>query len=331
MDVLSSPVRFDAGVRNAYVTDAADLESSLGSGTECIQLSSGVFAARACEARLGALRVIAQAANRRLEIRQNVPADKLAIAYLDSADRVLEHGRLLPPHHMLLVNAKEIDLSVPAGAQLRWIEIDLSLCSPLLQSELARIAGNQTLVLPGDSAAALQLRSYVDLVLQMSADEPVRFHSDMLCGRIETDLLLRIDRVFHTPAAAVNGLARERKAFALVRAVERFMWDHVDEPLTLQRICEHTGCRMRSLIYSFKDAFGVGPITYLKILRLNAAHRRLRNSHGNVRIFDVAAALGFWHMGHFSADYKRLFGVTASETVGRTPMPRFRSRIAQRP
>jgi AraC family ethanolamine operon transcriptional activator len=121
------------------------------------------------------------------------------------------------------------------------------------------------------------LRSYVDLVLQIAAEEPAKIQNDALRERIESDLLLRVDRLMHSSNAAAGGLARERKAFALVRSVERFMWEHVDEPLTLQRICMHTGCRMRSLIYSFKDAFGVGPISYLKILRLNAAHRRLRN------------------------------------------------------
>jgi hypothetical protein len=33
-----------------------------------------------------------------------------------------------------------------------------------------------------------------------------------------------------------------------------------------------------------------------------------------VPIFCVAADCGFWHMGHFGADYKSLFGFNASDS-----------------
>ncbi len=323
MDAPTAPGQFDAGARTADIFDAVELESLLGAQAECLQLSSGTFRARTGSAQLGAVRIIAHDCNRRVEIRRSVPPEMLALVYADKAERVLEHGRLLAPHQIVAAKDAEIDLTIPAGAEMRWIDID--------EAALVRSASSRSTLISGDSAAALQLRSYVDLILQISADEPLKFQSDGLRQRMEADLLLRVERLVLAGDGAAGGLARERKAFALVRNVEHFMWEHVDEPLTLERICQHTGCRMRSLIYSFKDAFGVGPITYLKILRLNAAHRRLRASHGTVRIFDVAAALGFWHMGHFSADYKRLFGVTASETAGRSPMPRFKSRIAQRP
>lgn len=323
MDAPTLPGRFDAGARTAFLSDAVELESLLGGRTECVQLSSGALRVRVAAAQLGGVRIVAHDSNRRIELRRTIPAETLTIVYADKAERVLEHGRLLAPHQIVAVRDANVDLTIPAGAEIRWIEID--------DPSLVRSASSHCALSAGDSAAALQLRSYVDLILQISADEPVKFHNDALRRRIEGDVLLRVERLIQGGNGAAGGLARERKAFALVRSVERFMWEHVDEPLTLERICQHTGCRMRSLIYSFKDAFGVGPITYLKILRLNAAHRRLRASNGGLRIFDVAAALGFWHMGHFSADYKRLFGVTASETAGRSPIPRFKSRIAQRP
>jgi AraC-like DNA-binding protein len=290
----------------------------LGPTAQCIQLSSGVFNAHVSGAQVGALRLFAHDTNRVLEIRKRVPSQTLTIAYADSQDGVF------------VASGGDLDLIVRPGTEVLWIDVALQLCWPALQEQLERLAGHRTLAVPQQSAAALQLRSYATLVLQISAHEPVRFHSDGLRQRIENDLLVRASRVLEG-ANDVSPASRERKALSLIRSVEQFMWEHVDEPITLQRICEHANCRMRSLIYSFKDIFGVGPITYLKILRLNAAHRRLREAHEGARIFDVAAALGFWHMGHFSADYKRLFGTTASETAGRKPIPRFKSRIAQRP
>jgi AraC family ethanolamine operon transcriptional activator len=49
-------------------------------------------------------------------------------------------------------------------------------------------------------------------------------------------------------------------------------------------------------------------------VRLNAVRRELRNGTADQTIGDVAARWGFWHMGHFSHDYKALFGETPSHT-----------------
>lgn len=304
MDAQSLPERSHAGVQSTHVTDVAELECLLSPTAQCVQLSCGLFSSQVSSARVGAVRLFVHDTNRVLEIRRHVPAQMLAIVFAGLPDGV-----------QIACNA-DLDPVVPSGTEVLWIDIDLLVCPPAVRNELERLAYNHNLVLPLESAAALQLRSYADLVLQISADE--------------SDLLVRVQRAVES-AHDVSLASRERKALRLIRSVEQFMWEHVDEPITLHRICEYANCRMRSLIYSFKDAFGVGPITYLKMLRLNAAHRRLREGQGTARIFDVAAALGFWHMGHFSADYKRLFGTTASETAGRKPMPRFKSRIAQRP
>jgi AraC-like DNA-binding protein len=310
MDVSSLPADLHAGERTAYVTDAEDLEYLLGSGTQCIQLSSGTLRADLSSARAGSLRLFAHECNRALEIRRNISSGMLCIVYDELTDGVRA------------INNSQLDLIARAGSELLWIDVDLPQCPPALRHELERLTANRSLWVSAQSAAAVQLRGHVDLLLQISREQ--------LDERLEEDLLMRIVRVVEA-ARDISMASRERKALALIRSVEGFMWEHVDEPITLQRICDYAGCRMRSLIYSFKDVFGVGPITYLKILRLNEAHRRLRETHGVSRIFDVAASLGFWHMGHFSADYKRLFGTTASETAGRKPTPRFKSRIAQRP
>jgi AraC family ethanolamine operon transcriptional activator len=296
----------------------ADLEVLFAPTAECIQLSPGSFNAHVSSARVGAVRLFAHDTNRVLEIRRHIPAQRIAIVFAGLPDGVRAAS-----------NA-DLDPVIRSGTEALWIDIDLPVCPPASRYELERLSYNRNLVLPAESAAALQLRSYADLVLQISTDEPVRFHSDVLRQRIENDLLVRVQRAIEA-ANDANAASREGKALRLIRDVEQFMWEHVDEPITLHRICDHANCRMRSLIYSFKDVFGVGPITYLKMLRLNAAHRRLREVQGTARIFDIAAALGFWHMGHFSADYKRLFGTTASETAGRKPIPRFKSRIAHRP
>ena len=63
---------------------------------------------------------------------------------------------------------------------------------------------------------------------------------------------------------------------------------------------------------------GISPKQYLQIYRLNRVQRRLQHSQGNATtVAGEAKAWGFWHMGQFSRDYRRMFGELPSETLAR--------------
>ena len=79
-----------------------------------------------------------------------------------------------------------------------------------------------------------------------------------------------------------------------------------------------SGVSTRTLRYAFLEAFGITPKQYIQSSRLHRAHRQLREAAGeNARIADIANACGFWHMGQFAKDYRRMFGELPSETLGR--------------
>ena len=101
-----------------------------------------------------------------------------------------------------------------------------------------------------------------------------------------------------------------------VRRCEAYMRDHVDATLTLLDLSQVSGMRSRSLINAFEAVTGYSPMDYLKRLRLNGVHRTLQRTRGDaIRIIDVATDWGFWHMGHFTADYRMMFGETPSQTL----------------
>ena len=77
-------------------------------------------------------------------------------------------------------------------------------------------------------------------------------------------------------------------------------------------ICEMLKIPHRTLNYSFRKATGISPVNYLRAIKLNAARRELLTSH--LPITDIAANYGFYHMGYFSKEYRRLFGDTPSMT-----------------
>lgn len=102
-----------------------------------------------------------------------------------------------------------------------------------------------------------------------------------------------------------------------MRAAE-YMRANLGEAMTLGEICAAARASERTVEYAFRDVFGVGAKRYLKILRLNAVRRQLlRLAPEAIVIQDLAQDAGFWHMGHFSADYRGLFDKSPSDTLRR--------------
>jgi AraC family ethanolamine operon transcriptional activator len=84
-------------------------------------------------------------------------------------------------------------------------------------------------------------------------------------------------------------------------------------------LCEHTKCSQRTLEKCFSKRFGVTPKKYIKCLRLAEVHKGLRNFDAcdYDSIIELAGVNGFWHMGQFAADYRRIYGELPSETLNR--------------
>lgn len=116
-----------------------------------------------------------------------------------------------------------------------------------------------------------------------------------------------------------NGEAAVRlprlERLTIVRRVEEFMRDNLGRRMMLHEICRTAQTSQRAVEYAFSSVCGVGPKQYLKLLRLNEARRRLKShAPGLTSVVLVARELGFWHMGHFTADYRHLFGETPNQT-----------------
>ena len=85
---------------------------------------------------------------------------------------------------------------------------------------------------------------------------------------------------------------------------------------TVRDLCRATGVSERTLEYAFRERFGVTPKQYIRDIRLNAVHKILAKAASEeAKVTDIANQFGFWHMGQFAADYKRLFGKLPSEVL----------------
>lgn len=104
----------------------------------------------------------------------------------------------------------------------------------------------------------------------------------------------------------------------IVRRAEEYMRANLGEPIMLHSICAAAKASERTVEYAFQDIYGMGAKKFLKILRLHEARRQLRAADPQRAVVqEIAQNVGFWHMGHFSHDYRSLFGEPPSETFAR--------------
>lgn len=113
-------------------------------------------------------------------------------------------------------------------------------------------------------------------------------------------------------SAALVRRAEELAAELLKKAVGR--------SLSVGDLCVGCGVPRRTLSYAFEQMLGMGPVTYLRRLRLNQVRRSLRQAHANGErrsVTEIALDQGFWHLGRFSCQYRELFGENPRESARR--------------
>ncbi|MGD1809729.1 helix-turn-helix transcriptional regulator [Dapis sp. BLCC M126] len=110
-------------------------------------------------------------------------------------------------------------------------------------------------------------------------------------------------------------LKPSRRAKLIVQA-ETQMLANLDRPVTLKQLADNLESSSSALSYGFQDLFGMSPMRYLKVRRLNAVRQRLKASEAkNCNIAILASQFGFYSPSHFTRDYKAMFGELPSETL----------------
>ncbi|WP_432695688.1 helix-turn-helix domain-containing protein [Marinobacterium sp. YM272] len=98
----------------------------------------------------------------------------------------------------------------------------------------------------------------------------------------------------------------------IVHASHAYVTSDEGATASILQLCKQLDIPRRSLNYSFEKVTGCSPSKYLRSVKLNAARRQLLTT--DLPITSVAANWGFFHLGYFGQEYRRLFGETPSAT-----------------
>lgn len=103
----------------------------------------------------------------------------------------------------------------------------------------------------------------------------------------------------------------------LLSNAEDYINQNINETIAVTQLAKYCNVSERTLLYAFKQRFGIGSKAYIKILKLNKVYQVLNEINSPTSISSIAKLFGFWHMGQFFADYKSFFGELPSETLNK--------------
>ena len=137
-------------------------------------------------------------------------------------------------------------------------------------------------------------------------------NSDLAAKEIEDGLIAAL---IWTVEDSCDG-ARLDRSDARIQLVEEYLLAHLCDPVSRTELAQLAGVSIRTLSRSFVKRHGMGPMTYLRQHRLEAARMELLLAElGEITVTNVAIDYGFAQPSKFSAAYKATFNETPSDTL----------------
>ncbi len=129
-----------------------------------------------------------------------------------------------------------------------------------------------------------------------SYDEAVKYFKDMVAMRIQS-------------AAAVT---QKKTGEMTIRKIKQYVEDNISENIRLKTVAEKLFMNSYYLSVFFKKHAGVNFKDYVMDIKLQRARKYLEET--DMKIYEIADAIGFCDQKHFSKVYKKTFGQTPLET-----------------
>ena len=170
-------------------------------------------------------------------------------------------------------------------------------------------------LLDGDSTALPALRQFLLTLFASVVHEPDWLDVDQRRLQAREELLDHLAAAI----APAGGPAPPRAAMpaahtALAERARQLVACRLDDPPTVAELSAQLGVSRRTLQSCFQSTWNMGPLCWLKTMRLNAVRRRLKTARS---VTEAATQFAFWHFGHFATEYRAMFGETPSQTLRR--------------
>lgn len=123
-----------------------------------------------------------------------------------------------------------------------------------------------------------------------------------------------------TEGQVIRDKAPRHRRLPVMRRFEEILNESADTPLYVTEIVSAIGVSERTLRLYCLEHLGMAPHRYLWLRRMNQARRALSLADPqSATVTTIATNYGFWELGRFAGEYRRLFGEPPSTTLRRPP------------
>ena len=235
--------------------------------------------------------------SREHETVATVESGKCRLA-LDARCAELEEGAVF-----YIPRNRTFSIESPSGMKALWLHFD---------AEFYEGAGRVTHLseMPGVRSGRMPPQAEVTL-------RPLLAKAVQHCGLPHMEGVLLGEAAAHEIVSVILVASREpepeppNRAAASLQAAKRYIESHVTLPLTLDDLSRHVFLSKYHLARLFKQAYGMSPIEYHNVLRLQRAESLLRIHRFTVN--EVARSLGYESVQGFCRAFRKAYGISPGQ------------------
>lgn len=266
-------------------------------------------------------------------VQQVLSSGKQVLVVDDNDElRAFLRSQLTPNHRVIEANNGEQALAITRAETPDLIVTDLMM--PVMDGHelvAALRADPEIAFIPVLMLSARGQKRDIVSGLTVGADDylPKPFDTSELIARIAALLAAqqRLARRLSQPNPPASDIpsatnAPKRRA-GFTERLEQVLLTHLsDSQLTVETLADKLFMDRSTLFRKCQESLGLAPADYLRQIRLKRAHELLRQNQGTVS--EVAYAVGFESLSHFSRSFKAEFGMPPSQvprSSGTATMP----------
>lgn len=296
------------------VADVEEIWKTFVPSASVLRIDPADFAFRWRSATLADLTIVRYSLTAEVHSRVQ-PENQLFACRLVTADGVLRSRRsVIEPGMPWATDSAQVEAEWTGTAEVSALIFDR-----MRAQELARrITGDDLLSLrltsvhPRSDAAARQwVRTFDYLLTSSMAAEG----DELIEAGIARHALTTVLSCF--PSTFSSAIARDGGGHgaATVRRALAYIGENAHLPITVDDVAEAVHISTRGLQYAFRRSIDTTPTEYLRRVRLDGAHRDLRNGVGAESVSQIARRWGFGNTSRFNTLYRQTYGRTAKQTL----------------
>ena len=208
----------------------------------------------------------------------------------------------------ILLEQGDLVIYGPDQWHMQYADVDMSPSFITITFDLAgeypQALVNRKFTIPQSAVPALQR-------MLRELDRMDDFSSDLVICMLQI-LLLELLREQVSPAGTklrtTNAVNSENE---IIRRAQQFISEHVREKLTVPLVARHVDVSPSYLTALFRKNLQISPGEYVRRIKLQESKQMIRED--NMNFTEIAAALQYSTVHHFSRQFKDKFGITPTE------------------